>query len=104
EHFLLCQSCEDCIELAPEHVAGIRKLSRLPDHESRALHDRLVALIEAHQLAGKTQTQRDYIKARRQHHRRAGSRSTPIAASSERSSVTSISSASTIPPTRRERG
>jgi hypothetical protein len=64
DRYLVCQSCKDNLQLTKDEVNGIKRLTQLAD-ESKALHDRLVQRLEMHQFAGKTETQREYLKNRR---------------------------------------
>ncbi len=66
EHYLLCQHCKDSLQLQKHEVKAIKRLQLLPADESAALHDRLVERLEAHQMSGKTETQREYLKRRKQ--------------------------------------
>jgi hypothetical protein len=64
--YLICQGCKDHLQLHKEEMQGVKRLRQLPMDESKALHDRLVQRLEAHQLADKTETQREYLKSQRQ--------------------------------------
>jgi hypothetical protein len=65
EHLLACRGCGDQLKLAKDEVRGIKRLNQLPKQESQQLHDSLVHRLEEQQLAGKTETQREFLKPKR---------------------------------------
>jgi hypothetical protein len=65
EHFLLCSSCGDRLQLTANEARGVKNLKQLAPAESQSLHDHLVQRLEDLQLADKTQTQREYLKSKR---------------------------------------
>ncbi len=65
EHSLMCQDCGDRLQVTKDEMREIKQLKQLPTYESRALHDALVRRLEDTQLAGKTETQREWLKNRR---------------------------------------
>jgi len=65
EHFLVCSACKDQLALQTDEARGIKILKQLPKEESQQLHDGLVQRLEDHQLAGKSTTQREFLKSQR---------------------------------------
>jgi hypothetical protein len=65
EHYLRCSGCGDTLRLTREQVDGVKRRVQLSTSESQHLHDALVAALEAQQLKDKTDTQREFLKARR---------------------------------------
>jgi hypothetical protein len=65
QHFLVCSTCHDQLELQAAETRGIKQLKHLPASESKQLHDRLVQRLEAYQLADKSETQREFLKTQR---------------------------------------
>jgi hypothetical protein len=61
--YLSCPGCGDAIELDPEERRGLGQFDRLSREASQALHDKLVTRLEEHQFAGKSATQREFIKS-----------------------------------------
>lgn len=66
EHFLVCSHCGDQLQMNKEEANGVKCRAELTAAESRLLHDRLVDRLETHQLAEKSDTQREYLKSQRQ--------------------------------------
>jgi hypothetical protein len=65
EHYLVCQGCRDQLQLQSDEVRDIKRLKQLSKDASQTLHDRLVQRLEDRQLDGKTETQKEYLKTRR---------------------------------------
>jgi hypothetical protein len=65
-HFLCCGGCGTVLQLTPDELRGIQTLQSLLPADARSLHDHLVSRLEIQQLADKTDTQREYLKAQRQ--------------------------------------
>jgi len=65
EHFLVCSSCGDQLQMEKQEAQGVKNRGELTPAESTSLHDRLVERLEDHQLSGKSETQRDYLKSQR---------------------------------------
>lgn len=66
EHFLVCSQCGDQLQMNKDEANGVKRRAELSAADAQALHDRLVARLETHQLSGKSETQRDYLKSQRQ--------------------------------------
>lgn len=66
DYYLVCRGCRDNLKLSADEVSGVKRLSQLSADESQSLHDKLVKRLEDHQMADKTETQREFLKNRRQ--------------------------------------
>jgi zinc-ribbon family len=65
EHLVVCANCGDQLLLDKNEARGIKKLKNLAPTESQTLHDKLVKRLEDHQLADKSDTQREFLKSQR---------------------------------------
>jgi len=55
--------CKDNLKLTKDEMKAIKSLGLMTPKDSKDLHDHLVQRLEVHQLADKTETQREYLKA-----------------------------------------
>ena len=65
EHFLICERCNDVLDLDKKAGKKVEKLSPLSVKKSAQLHDNIVERMEAYQLSNKTERQLEYIKSMR---------------------------------------
>ena len=73
KHYLVCEGCNDTLELNAKAVKMLKRLAKTNDAETRNwIVQGFSSLIENHQLADKTEVQREYIRASRQNSDRDG--------------------------------
>lgn len=65
EHFLVCSTCGDQLQMDRDEARGVKRRTQLAPDESQRLHDRLIERLETHQLSGKSETQREYLRSQR---------------------------------------
>jgi len=68
KHSLSCERCHDLIPLSNQYGRKIYNLYTLNERQKSRLHEEVVAMLERHQLAGKTERQMKYIRSMKQTH------------------------------------